>query len=330
MDFSTATVLVTGATGFLGSVLTRRLVQEGARVQALTRSPHRAAGLQNLPNVRVVRGDVTDPASLGEAMAGVTLVFHAAVNYTDAAAQRAVNVDGTRHVARAAADAGAQRLIHASSVVVYGYETVGDIFESSPLVRSAIDPYNQTKLDAEQAVREVATARGLSYSIIRPSPIYGAGSEMWTKRLFKLARLRPMPFPGYGVGSAHPIYVDDVADMMLTMAAHPAADGEAFNCAPDPAVTWRAWMSEYMRLAGNRWWLAVPPSLLLGVVPLLCRVAPEGAIPKDASALLSRLSRRYRFRMDKARTLLSWQPSTSLRAGVEQCAPWLREQGLLR
>ncbi len=331
MSLEGMTVLVTGATGFLGGALSRRLANAGARVRALARTPERAAVLRGIPGIDIVYGDVTAPDSLPETVRDCQIVFHVAVSFGSRQLQQAVNVEGTRHIATAAADAGINRLVHVSSIAAYGYAQEGVVTEDTPLATVTHDPYSETKAEGERVLRAVASERGLSYSIIRPGMIYGPKSSMWTERLFRLARLRPTPFIGDGSGATHPIYVDDVIDLLVIAATHPAADGQAFNATPDPASTWRAFIGEYQRLAGHQRWFAIPVSPVRRLVTALAALAPAEHLLKAAPVALDMMLRpSLVFRNAKARQLLGWEPRTDLRTGVERCAPWLRERGLLR
>lgn len=330
MSLTEATVLVTGASGFLGGALARRLAADGAYVKAFARSAATAPILQNHERIEPVQGDITDPASLSAAVQGCDYVLHSAVAFTDIATQRVVNVEGTRHVMEAAAAANVKRVVHVSTIATYGYNRSGDITEDMPLQRARAEPYNITKIEAEAVVRAVGAERGVSYSIIRPAMIYGPRSGMWTARLFRLARRPILPFVGRGDGSAHPIYVDDVVDLCLVLATHPATDGEAFNCAPDPAPTWRDWLGRYQQMAGRKNnWLALPPALVMGLARGAAAIAPASSPIKDAPDFIQSSQQTFTFKMDKARDLLGWQPQVDLDRGMAHSADWLREVGLL-
>ncbi len=330
MLFDRAAVLVTGATGFLGGALARRLAAEGAQVRALARRAGRDSYLQNVPGLDIVMGDILDERQMRAAAQGCDYIFHvAAALGGPLAQQRRVNVDGTRSVARAAAAAGVKRMVHVSSIAVYGYGCRADTAEDQPQQPGRV-PYNITKSEAETALRELAAAADLSYSIIRPGMIYGPRSGAWTRQLFQLARLRPTPWLGDGSGSAHPIYVDDVVDLALRLALHPAAAGEAFNCAPDPAPTWRAFLGGYARLAGHAGWLGLPVTLARAGAPLVELALAARGTPQDLPLLIGYATSRHSFKMDKARDLLGWQPQVELADGIARCAPYLREIGLLR
>jgi nucleoside-diphosphate-sugar epimerase len=244
-------VLVTGATGFLGGWLVNRLSADGVPVRALARRPDRDRYIKDLPHVEIVQGDITDGARMQEVIQRCSVVYHvAAALGGNIDHQRRVNVGGTRTVAEAAASVGVRRIVHVSTIAVYGYRNRADVTEDTPF-DPGHDPYNITKAEAETALREVCAAHGLEYTIIRPGMIYGPRSNTWTRIMFRLARRKPTIFIGDGSGSAYPIHVDDVVDLMTVLASHDATPGEAFNCTPDPSPTWRDFLGAYSRLAGH-------------------------------------------------------------------------------
>ena len=222
---TTQPIFVTGGTGFLGGALVKRLSDDGHRVRVLARDPARAGYIRDLPGVELIPGEMTEARSVTNALSGCDLVFHvAAATNGSQALQRHTNVEGTRCVVEAAAAAGVTRFVHVSTVAVYGYAKSVIIRESAPMTPGN-EPYIPPKAAAERLVQEIAVAHGMPYSIIRPAMIYGPRSGMWTEKVFRLAALRPTPFIGDGSGSAYPIYVDDVVDLMCVLGTHPAAVG---------------------------------------------------------------------------------------------------------
>jgi NADH dehydrogenase len=196
-------ILVTGATGFVGSEILRRASRRGWRARGLARHPDRAEPLGRLPHVELFRGDVTDPAGLDEAMEGVTSVIHLVgiIAATNEQGFETVHVGGTRAALEAAARAGVPRFVHMSALgVVEGRE---------------VTPYFRTKWEAEEAVR----ASGLSATIFRPSTIFGRDSEFFAL-LAKMLRWSPgvLPLPGGGRQRLQPVWVGDVAECFLQAA----------------------------------------------------------------------------------------------------------------
>jgi nucleoside-diphosphate-sugar epimerase len=320
--------MITGATGFLGGALANRLLDDGAQVRLLARSPEKARRLA-ARGADVFEGELNDADAARRAAEGCACLFHVAgATSGSLAKQRATNVEGTRAVLLAAADAGVKRFVHVSTISAYGYNYDGDVTEDMALGYGA-DPYAKTKAVAEQLVRETANRRGIAYSIIRPGMIYGPRSGLWTGTLFQLARLNPTPFAGDGSGSIHTIFVDDVVEMMVTMATHPAAENEVFNCSADPTPTWREFLQGYSRLAGHQNWLALPVPLFRVVAGIAMLLAPRDTIMRDLPDLLTLLQSHTTFKTSKAQERLGWSAKVSMEEGIRRCEPWLREKGLL-
>ncbi len=329
MSLAGQQVLVTGATGFLGGALASRLAQDGVLVKALARRPERAGFIRQQPNITIVEGDITDVERMKEVMQNCSIVFHvAAALGGNLEKQRRVNVDGTRNIMLAAAEANVERVVHVSSIAVYGYHYAGDITEEF-VQRPGRVPYNLTKSQAEAVVRDVGAQYGVPYGIIRPGMIYGPRSNGWTTTMFKLGKRKPTPFLGDGHGHTHPIHVDDVIDLMILLATHPAAVGEAFNCSSDPAPSWREFIGGYSRLAGHDKWLAVPPFIMRPIAPIIEFFLTLQGEPQELPTLVDFLQAKKTYKMTKARELLGWKPKVELQQGIDDCAPWLREQGLL-
>jgi nucleoside-diphosphate-sugar epimerase len=329
-DIAGKTVLVTGATGFLGGQMARRLAEQGANVRALARKIERAGYIKDTPGIEIVLGDVTEPRTLEAAATGCDLVLHVAAliqgGWSD---QDRVNVQGTRHVMQAAAQAGASRVVYISSVAVYGYRYPHDVTEDHP-PQPAHEVYARTKLGGEWAARELSGKLGVEYSIVRPAYIYGPRSGAWTGQIFGLAKRDPVLFVGAGGGAAHSVHVDDVVGLALTTAVHPAAAGAIFNAAPDPAPTWREWLEAYRALTGKPMrWIGVPPGFLKPAAHIAARLIPGGGLASSLPDLLDYSQRYFSYRMTKARDLLGWENRVTLADGVAGTAGWLRERGLL-
>lgn len=327
MSLAGKTVLVTGASGFLGGEVVRRAASEGAYVLALVRSPQKAGYVRDTANVEIVQGDITDAGRMREVIHRCDYVLHTAVNYGNWDDQHRVNYEGTRIVMQAAAQARVQRFVHCSSIVVYGYRRTGRIFESDPLMMAKYDPYSVSKVKAEDAVREIGAQTKLSYAIIRPGMIYGPRSGQWTDVAFRMTQRRPLIWIGNGGGSIFPVHVADVADMMCVVATHPNAHNEAFTCVSDEQVTWREYLAAYAKLSNNPTYLGVPLALL-NVVAATAGVIGRGRI-RDTREYLSAITRQAVMDMSKARERLDWQPKYNLESGMETVVPYLREKGWL-
>lgn len=190
-------ILVTGGAGFVGSHLINRMRQEELPVRAMVRNPDKARALKDL-GVDVVKGDVLDTASLEKAATGVERIIHLVgiIQEGPGATFQGVHVEGTRNVIQAAKKAGVRHFFYQSAL------------GTRPNAKSK---YHQTKWEAEELVR----ASGLSYTILRPSLIYGPG-DLFTLKLSEMIRLSPLlPVIGSGKARIQPIFIDDVSTCIV-------------------------------------------------------------------------------------------------------------------
>lgn len=228
--------LVTGATGFLGSHICRRLLEEGHGVRALVRETSDRSLIEDL-DVEPVVGDVTDPASLGPAVEGCDAVFHLAgvVSFWRALADRLweVNVEGTRHVVQACLAADVDRLVHTASVAALGYDPDGgQADEETPFNWPDRGfHYMRTKHAGQQVVLDAVAEEGLDAVVVNPSTILGPGDL--NKNGGQLVRVAVM---GGGVryptGGTNLVDVRDVADGHLR-ALEKGRSGERYVLAGD-------------------------------------------------------------------------------------------------
>lgn len=213
-------VLVTGATGFLGSWLTRRLAQDGHDVSILCRTQNPDLDLQEL-SVKKCLGDVTDLQSLMTAARGIELVYHLAgvIGYSRAMreAMERVNVQGTANVIAACQAQNVRRLIHVSSVTAVGASFDGKVplNEDSPYNLSHLNlGYFETKRAGEILVREAVKTGVIDAVILNPSTVYGPGDAKKGSRKTQLKVARgKLPF--YTSGGVSIVAVEDVVDAII-------------------------------------------------------------------------------------------------------------------
>ncbi len=267
--------LVTGASGFLGRLLVARLATAGRAVRVLERRPSDAwAGL----DVERVRGDVTEPGSLGPAMAGVDRVLHLAglVSHREADRQRLrdVNVTGVRNVLTAARQAGVGRVVHVSSVASVGAarEPGRPLDEESPYPAIArAFPYSRSKREGEE-IALAAAAGGQDVVVVCPAFVIGAGDvneiSTFAIRQYLSGALRFTTTGGLA-------YVDapDVVDGILAAEARGAAGRRYILGTPDGNLAHRDFFRRVGELAGTRRaTLHIPPSLLVPGARLAARL----------------------------------------------------------
>lgn len=214
-------VLVTGATGFLGGWLVKRLLDEGCEVRIIKRANSKLDEIEGL-KLDIVSGDVTDLESMRNASRGVDTVFHLAglIGYSRAqrAAMDLVNVQGTANVIQACRDAGVRKLVHLSSVVAIGASFDGKLLdENSPYEIGHLNlGYFETKRQAEELVRKAVEKGELDAVMINPSTIYGPADAKKGSRGTQLKVARGK-FPIYPPGGVSIVSVEDVVDAIIAV-----------------------------------------------------------------------------------------------------------------
>jgi dihydroflavonol-4-reductase len=208
--------LVTGATGFVGSAVTRALEARGHAVRVLVRAGSDRRNLAGL-NAEPVLGDLTDPASLAAAVAGCRYVFHVAADYRiwvpDPEAMLRANVEGTRALMMAAQAAGVERIVYCSSVAALGLTKDGSAADETTKVSEdmVVGIYKKSKYRAEQAVLELVREQGLPAVIVNPAAPVGPRDLKPTPTGKMIADAASGRMPAYVDTGLNIVHVDDVA-----------------------------------------------------------------------------------------------------------------------
>jgi nucleoside-diphosphate-sugar epimerase len=247
------TVLVTGATGFVGSRLVERLVLgTDDRVKAMVRrfSGPGLARLARLP-VKLVLADLLDLDGLIEAAKDCDIIVHCAYGRSgDAKHQREVTVSGTENVLQAALQDNVRKVIYLSSAAVYGRDPKIPVVDESAPFRNDHDVYCVSKTEAENVVWRYYRERGLPVVIFRPTRIYGPYGRMWTARIVKEIQSGAILVDG-GRGAANLIYIDNLIDAIMLAMDKDAGDGEAFILVDDERLAWKDVYESYADMIGD-------------------------------------------------------------------------------
>jgi NADH dehydrogenase len=263
------TVLVTGATGFIGPHVAHALRAREMPVRALVRTPARATRLTSW-GVEPATGDVTDPASLRAACEGVDAVVHlvAIIRGRPADFER-VMAQGTRNVVVAAQESGARRLVLASALGV------------DERTKDAV-PYFAAKWEMERAVRE----SGLEHVILRPSFVFGRDGGV-LRTFVRLARFAPVtPIVGPGTQKLQPIWVEDLAEHYAAAVTEQAAANRTFELGGPDAVTWNEFWERLKRTLGVRRPSVHVPFGAMRLQAMLTERLPGAPVTRDQLTML--------------------------------------------
>ena len=310
---------ITGCLGFIGRTLAERLRQAGAEVRGVDVNPDSEHD--------VVAGDVAEPGPWQDHMQGCDLVVHTAAAVSFRSGEEPfwrVNAMGTRNVLDAAERAGAHRLVHLSSITVFGWAFEGRVDESHPVRANGV-PYVDTKIASEQIVLQRHAAGALECTVVRPGDVYGPRSRPWTVIPVEQLKGRRILLPRMGRGVLSMVYVDDLVEGILAASA-PDGAGGVFTLTDERPVETREFFGHYARLLGRRGVPAAPTP----VVRALARV--NGLVERDSEVTPSAvdyLARTGTYSAEKARRVLGWETKVSLEEGMQRNEAWLRQEGLL-
>lgn len=317
---------VTGGTGFIGQHVVRKLVERGYEVHALARSSQSAAQLSELGAIPVP-GDITDAASMRDAMQGSDVVFHIAASYRIGASYResmdAINVGGTRKVLRLAHELGVPKIVYTSTVGVFG-DTEGELvdetyFSDGPFASE----YERTKWLAHYKVALPLIEKGAPITIVMPGAVYGPGDTSMLAEVMRMfyRGFPTVPGPGSTVTYAH---VEDIAEGHV-LAAEQGRVGESYILA-GPAVPLGEMMDFWAYLTGKSApRVGVPAPLVRASAPLLSAAGSFSDLKQAFSAEGAMVAgRTYMARSDKARRELGWE-TRPLQTGMLETFEWIAE-----
>ncbi len=319
-------VFISGASGFMGRVLAARYQELGSEVRGVDKVADVAHG--------VVAGNTAVVGAWQAHAQGCDLFLHTAaiVSFThDPRNFWEVNVLGTRHALDAAIRGGAQRFVHISSVVAYSFDFPPDVEERYPVRCNGV-PYVDAKVMGEQVVLQAHAAGEIDCTIIRPGDVYGPRSRPWTTRPVRLIQAGSLILPLQGKGIFSPVYIDNLIDGILLAARTPAAAGQVFNLTDGIGIENRTFFGYYARLLKKD----IPmvrenfTSLLAAKALLADRLRKKlGTESQWNETGVRYLCRRGTYDIEKARTLLGFEPQVDLDEGMRRTEEWLRKEGFI-
>lgn len=330
------TILVTGATGFLGAALTRELLKQGQTVRILARDEKKAREQfgEQVENLTVIRGEITDVEVVRQAVDGATVIYHLVGRLYHPSVPtelyRQTHVEGTRILLEACQGQSQLRsLVHCSTTGVLGVTGNAPASEDTPF--GPTNPYEATKLEGELLALKAQKEQGLPVSVIRPGLVYGPG-DLHLLSFFSTIKSGPFP-PIIAGGKAliHPVYIDDMTDAFILAAEKPEAIGHSYNIAGDRPVSFYELSTAIAHSLGKE----LPP----GSIPLwLANLASDifALIPgfQGERAPLTRsrvkfLTNSRVYNIERARKDLGYQPKVGLEEGMKATAAWYQKYNYL-
>ncbi|HLJ35115.1 MAG TPA: SDR family NAD(P)-dependent oxidoreductase, partial [Ktedonobacteraceae bacterium] len=319
------TILVTGATGFLGSALVTELVRQQQSVRILARDAAKARA-QFGEAVSIVAGDITNERQVQEAVDGVSIVYHLVGHLYHPSVPtelyRTTHVEGTRTLLAACqGQQQLQRIVHCSTTGVFGVTDQTPADENAPFAPT--NPYEATKLESELLALAAYNEQGLPVSIVRPGLVYGPG-DLHLLGFFASIKKGLFRVIDGGKALLHPIYIDDMTAAFLLCAEKPQAIGNSYNIADNHPVTIRE-LSSAIAHALNKelpggsipLWLANLASDLFSITPGL-----KGERAPLTRSRVQFLTNSRVYITNKATAELGFLPRVDLEEGMRHTAKW--------
>jgi len=321
------TVLVTGATGLLGSHLTDLLLERGERPRVLVRAGESVTGLAN-SRVDIQRGDMDDPASLKSAVRDVHTVLHCAARTGPWGSRQEydrTNVQGLKTLVEVALEAGVGRVVHVSSITVHGNDVGGEADETAPL-RIERNPYSESKVAGERLLLNMIRDQHAPVTIVRPGWIYGPGDTASFARFAALIQQGRMVMIGSGDNHVPLIYVGDAARGVLLAGEADEAVGRTYLLVNDEAVTQREYLGAIAAALGAPFPKRRIPYRLALVMGTAAETAARLARRRQAPPVMrygvQLLGGENRFNIDRARHELAFSPQVNMDEGIRCSAAW--------
>jgi nucleoside-diphosphate-sugar epimerase len=324
-------VLVTGGTGFTGTALVRRLIEQGHTVVALDYQEGLQSDLLRGYGAEIVIGSVTDRQAVERSMKDVELVFHLAAAFRELnkpdGFYEEVNVGGTRTVLAAAQRYGVRKFIYCSTCGVHGNVDHPPANEDAP-IRPA-DYYQRTKYEAEPFVLKAGTE--METVILRPAAIYGPGDPERFFMIFKRVAKGTFPMFGNGRTLYHPLYIDNLVDAFLLCMPYGAGKGRTYLIADEEYYPIEEIVRGVARALDVE--VRIPHYPILPVVALghlvekACK--PFGLNPPIFPRRVDWFRQNRAFDISRAKRELGFMPRVQLDDGLRRTGIWYREKGYL-
>ncbi len=323
-------VLITGATGYIGSHLVNRALSRGHEVKALVvkNSPYQSLKANN---VELVIGDLADNRALRTACSNVDVIYHAAglLGKWGTSDQQLypVNVEGVRNLIEACLDTSLQHFIHISASGVTGpleCKVADESYEGKPSTE-----YTKTKLQGERLALEMADKYGVPLSVVRPTFTYGPG-DPHKLNLFKMVKRRTFVFIGDGESTMHLVYIDDLVDGIELVAKH-QSKVEVYIIGGERAVTKRELIytiADVLEVPRPR--IHVPVALASLAAQISEKMGKTLKFePLITSSRVELMAKNWGMSIEKARRELGYKPKITLLEGIRRTVEWYQRNNYL-
>jgi len=326
-------VFLTGGTGFTGSHLAKRLIEDGHKVRALARPSSNIETLKKL-GAEIITGDMTDRDLLFKSIKGVDWVFNIAAAFRQANLPDsqffAVNCEAVKSILDACMQHQVQKFVHCSTIGVITTVKNPPADENSPVCPG--DVYQKSKYAGELEVLRQAAEKKIPATVIRPCAIYGPG-DLRMLKLFKMVAKKRFLFFGSGNAYLHTVFVENLVDGFILAAQKHESAGQVFIIGDEGYVT----LNELVKIIAEQFDVNTPKlhipyrpfEILAIIVESLYKKLKIKKEPPIYKRRISFFKKSRAFSIKKARDILGYSPKIDLKTGIAITAKWYIENGYI-
>lgn len=321
-------VLVTGANGFVGAALCKKLIERGDKVVGLVRATSDLSLLESSPITKII-GHLDDLSSLEAAVENIQIVYHVAAAVSDwgsLAYFRSINVEGTRNLLNISKENGVRRFVFISTVAVHAFLGKHDMDENSPQSPNPF-PYGISKQEAEKVVLSYQSPE-FETTIVRPGDVFGPGDRTSLLKMKEMLLKGHMLLLDHGRTLGAFTYVENLVDGIILAGHHPKAPGETFIITDGIKLTWKSYfeqLTEALDLPAPRFsipgWFA---QIAASVLEMIYRILNFEGRPPVTRYLVAHLRHDVHFSIKKAESLLGYSPKISIENAIQRTADWFK------
>jgi len=326
-------ILITGATGFVGSNLAKKLIDKGYEVIALARKQSNVDFLKEI-GVKIIYCDLNNYKSLRKELKQINVVYHLAAikrgSFCSAKKYYNINVKSTENILKNCPE-NLYRFIYCSSAGVHGNDFEKDKLPVDELYPyDAYNVYEQTQLAAEKIVREIAKLRNIPYTIVRPGFTYGPGNTSMIRMFELIKKHHFFIFAGKGNSLIHPTYIDDLINALILIIRNKKAINEEFIIAGKEITTSNQFASsiaESLNVDVKK--VYFPQSLLKFIGNAADFLGRNLGTDFPITKIVDFLVKSRTYDCSKAKNMLGYKPKVGLKEGVNKTIDWYEKQEYL-
>ena len=322
-------VLITGASGFIGSHIVKANLAKGNAVRALVLPGDPGGDVLKQKGVETVMGDIRDYEKVRQAASGREIIFHCAAVVTDWAPKKLfqeVTVCGAENIARAALEAEVKRLVDMSTCDVFGTDESQVMDETFPLQYWG-EPYADSKIDSEKVMRRYHKEKGLPLTMVYPLWVYGEGDQTFVPLLADAIIKKELIFWRKGA-IVWPTYIDNLVDLLMLISEDERAVGNGYLVHDGESTTLEEFCEGIAEALGVPpiktyipYWSAMAAASVMEFLWKLLRIKMR---PLLTTYTVTNLGSRFRFSIEKAERELGWKPKIAYREGFGKTMEWLK------